>query len=438
MRWDLVDVGYASCINSGWSDAAFMGRNKKQGAEMIFDFSNRRADPLENPSNALTLSEFSDYIMTSSGASVSENTAMKLAAVYSCIYVLSSSVAQLPLHVMRKQDKTINKATDHAAYYLLHDSANQWQSSYDWRETKMTHAAGWGNGYTRLIRNRRTGELEDLRLALPWSTSLTKRSNGRYIYSVADEDEGSLAVQPTDMLHVRAIGSTGKLGVSPIRQNAQTIGLGQASLNYGNKFFNGGGKPTGIISLKSAINSDSWARFKELWKKAKSQFETDNNNTMLLPAEVDYSAISIPPEDAQFLETRKFNRSEIAGIFNVPAHMINDLEKATFSNISEQAIQFVRHSIMPWVVKWEQEINRKVFTESERRAGYYAKFNLAGLLRGTPKERADYYHLAITDGWMNRNEARVFEELNPVDGLEDFLVSVNAAQPQQGKKNESE
>src|SRR5690606_37442310 len=120
------------------------------------------------------------------------------------------------------------------------------------------------------------------------------------------------------------------------------------------------------------------------------------------------------------------SRSEIAGLFNVPAHMINDLDKATFSNISEQAIQFVRHTIMPWVVNWEQELNRRIFTRAERRAGYYIKLNLAGLLRGTAKERAEFYHYAINDGWMHRNEVRAFEDMNPIDGLEEMLISVNA------------
>ena len=150
------------------------------------------------------------------------------------------------------------------------------------------------------------------------------------------------------------------------------------------------------------------------------------NKTLLLPADLDYKALTIAPEDAQFLETRKLTRSEIAGMFNVPAHMINDLEKATFSNISEQAIQFVRHSIMPWIVNWEQEINRKVFTRAERLAGYYVKFNLAGLLRGTPTERAEFYSRAILDGWMTRNEVRVFEDMNPIVGLDSMLINVNA------------
>ena len=144
-----------------------------------------------------------------------------------------------------------------------------------------------------------------------------------------------------------------------------------------------------------------------------------------MPADLDYKALTIAPEDAQFLETRKLTRSEIASIFNVPAHMINDLEKATFSNISEQAIQFVRHTIMPWIKNWEEEINRRVFTRAERMAGYYVKFNLAGLLRGTPKERAEFYRIAIQDGWMSRNEVRVLEDLNQLEGLDSMLLNVN-------------
>lgn len=160
---------------------------------------------------------------------------------------------------------------------------------------------------------------------------------------------------------------------------------------------------------------------------------------MLLPGELEYKALTVSPVDTELLSMMKLNRSEIAGIFNVPAHMINDLEKATFSNISEQTIQFIRYSLMPWIVNWEQEINRKVFTQAERKAGYFVKFNLGGIMRGTPTERAQFYHNAITDGWMSRNEARTLEDMNPVDGLDEYLVSVNAAQQvksDQKKENE--
>ena len=273
------------------------------------------------------------------------------------------------------------------------------------------------------MRGRR-GDLQGIELCQPQNTQLL-RNGGRWIYATRDEDDKPLAVAPEDMVHVRAIGSNGKEGISPIRQNAETIGLGLAAVRYGKEFFEGGGRPTGIVTLKGEVKADGWERLKKAWNGAVSKLRQSENKTLLLPADLDYKALTIAPEDAQFLETRKLTRSEIAGMFNVPAHMINDLEKATFSNISEQAIQFVRHSIMPWIVNWEQEINRKVFTRAERLAGYYVKFNLAGLLRGTPTERAEFYSRAILDGWMTRNEVRVFEDMNPITGLDSMLINVN-------------
>ena len=174
-----------------------------------------------------------------------------------------------------------------------------------------------------------------------------------------------------------------------------------------------------------------------MWQTAQEKLRSEENKTILLPAELDYKALTVSPVDTELLSMMKLNRSEIAGIFNVPAHMINDLEKATFSNISEQTIQFIRFSVMPWVVNWEQELNRKIFTEAERKAGYFVKFNLAGIMRGTAGERATFYHAAITDGWMSRNEARQLEDMNPVDGLDEMLVSVNAAKQANNKQTEN-
>ena len=393
---------------------------------MILDslFSAPAQRSLEDPNTPLTGQNLAEYFDSDMGIQVDNQSAMTLSAVYACIYVLSSSVAQLPLHVMRKQGDRIEAAKDHPAYWLLHDEPNAWQTSYKWRETKQAHVLGWGNGYTQAVRSPR-GELRELVTRRPWETSLVKNGN-RWIYAVVEEDEGSRAVQMEDMIHIRALGSDGRTGKSLVRQHAETIGLGLAAQRYGKDFFTGGGRPTGLVSVKNTLQKASWERLKKAWDTAVGRLKTSENKTLMLPADLDYKSITIPPEDAQFLETRKLNRSEVAGIFNVPAHMINDLERATFSNISEQAIQFVRHTMMPWVVNWEQEINRRVFTRAERAAGYYCKFNLAGLLRGTAKERAEFYHNAITDGWMDRNEARLLEDLNPREGLDEMLISVNA------------
>ncbi|MGO3214776.1 MAG: phage portal protein [Halomonas sp.] len=380
-------------------------------------------DNIENPATKLTSQNLADYFGGDMAIAVNNISAMQLAAVYACIYVLSSSIAQLPLGVMRRQGDKIEVAKDHAAYWLLHDEPNIWQTSYKWRETKQNHVLGWGNGFTQIVRSNR-GELRELKCLYPWETELVQNGS-RWVYTNYG-DASAQAIQIEDMIHVRALGSSLRMGTSPIRQHAETIGLGLAAQRYGKEFFEGGGRPTGLVSVKNTLQKDSWDRLKNAWREAVNKLRSSDNKTLLLPADLEYKSITVPPEDAQFLETRKFNRSEIAGIFNVPAHMINDLEKATFSNISEQAIQFARHTIMPWVKNWEEEINRRVFTRAERAAGFYVKFNLAGLLRGTPKERAEFYHYGITDGWMDRNEVRALEDMNPRDGLSDMLMSVNA------------
>lgn len=396
---------------------------------MIFSMMEKR-DSLENPKVPMTGQNLHELFGDLGSIAVTRHTAMRLQAVYSCVYILGSSLGQLPLAVLRKQNGVISPATDHPAFYLLHDAPNEWQTSYKWRETTQGHVLLSGNGFGELLRNRR-GELQEIKSCEPWSTSLVKVSAGRWTYATQDEEGKQKAVAIDDMLHIRALGSDGRMGVSPIRQNAEMLGLGLAAQRYGKDFFDGGGRPTGLVTLKNnpggqALTTEAWERLKSAWRQAAARLRDSENKTLLLPADLDYKALTIPPEEAQFLETRKMNRSEIAGLFNVPAHMINDLEKATFSNISEQAIQFVRHTIMPWVVNWEQELNRRIFTRAERVAGYYVKFNLAGLLRGTAKERAEFYHYAITDGWMDRNEVRALEDLNPRDGLDEMLISVNA------------
>ena len=403
--------------------------------ERLFE---RRSEPLENPKNPMNGEELLDYICSRSYLPVTETGAMALAAVYSCIYVLSSSLAQLPLAVLRKEESGIHPANDHPVSELLSHSPNSWQSSYEWRETCQSHISGWGNGLTQITRNRK-GEVSQLYPVFPWASSLLKMGN-RYIYSCYDEDNGLQAIAPENMIHIKALGSynsTWRWGKSPIRQHSETIGLGLAAMHYGSKFFESGGRATGLITPKQKLEEKSWNLLKIAWKAAKQAFR-DTGGEILLPAELDYTAMTIPPNEAQFIDSRKMTRSEVAGIFNIPAHMINDLDKATFSNISEQAIQFVRHTMMPWVVKWEQELNRKLFTPAERQAGFYVRFNLAGLLRGTATDRAEFYSKAINDGWMDRNEVRALEDLNPRDGLSELLISTNTVLASQVNQQQSE
>lgn len=401
---------------------------------MIFERMFQRRS-LENPSVPLN-SEGALEDLFGGGAtkSISADMAMKLSAVYSCVYVLSSAIAQLPLHVMRKSGKNVEQAKDHPLYYLLHDNPNFWQTSYKMREYNQSAVLLYGNSYLNIVRNKR-GEVKSLETLEPWQVNLAKNAS-RYVYAYHGDD-GAIAVNPDDMIHIKALGPSIKTGKSPIQQHAETIGLGIDAKEFAGSFFGGNARPAGIVSVKSSLNKVAWDSLSQMWRNAQRELKNKENKTILLPAELDYQALTVSPVDTELLAMMKLNRSEIAGIFNVPAHMINDLERATFSNISEQTIQFIRYSLMPWIVNWEQEINRKVFTEAERKAGYYVKFNLGGIMRGTAQERAQFYHFAITDGWMSRNEVRAFEDMNPVDGLDEYLVSVNAAQQVNSKEAES-
>lgn len=401
---------------------------------MIFDklFSTRS---LENPAVPLSAeSAYEEIFGMQPTKSVSPDLAMKLSAVYACVYVLSSSVAQLPLHVKRKSGDKVETVKDHPAYYLLHDSPNAWQTSYKLREYAQSSVLLYGNAYIHIVRNK-NGEVVSLESLEPWKVQLLKNGS-RYVYAYYGDDK-TMSLSPDDILHIKSLGPSIKTGKSVIQTHAETIGLGLDARKFASGFFGGNARPAGILSVKTPLNSNAWENFKKMWQTAQEKLRSEENKTILLPAELDYKALTVSPVDTELLSMMKLNRSEIAGIFNVPAHMINDLEKATFSNISEQTIQFIRFSVMPWVVNWEQELNRKIFTEAERKAGYFVKFNLAGIMRGTAGERATFYHAAITDGWMSRNEARQLEDMNPVEGLDEMLVSVNAAKQANNKQTEN-
>lgn len=401
---------------------------------MIFDklFSTRS---LENPAVPLSAeSAYEEIFGMQPTKSVSPDLAMKLSAVYACVYVLSSSVAQLPLHVKCKSGDKVETVKDHPAYYLLHDSPNAWQTSYKLREYAQSSVLLYGNAYIHIVRNK-NGEVVSLESLEPWKVQLLKNGS-RYVYAYYGDDK-TMSLSPDDVLHIKSLGPSIKTGKSVIQTHAETIGLGLDARKFASGFFGGNARPAGILSVKTPLNSNAWDNFKKMWQTAQEKLRSEENKTILLPAELDYKALTVSPVDTELLSMMKLNRSEIAGIFNVPAHMINDLEKATFSNISEQTIQFIRFSVMPWVVNWEQELNRKIFTEAERKAGYFVKFNLAGIMRGTAGERATFYHAAITDGWMSRNEARQLEDMNPVEGLDEMLVSVNAAKQANNKQTEN-
>ena len=354
---------------------------------------------------------------TTAGKVVTERSAMQMTAVYSCVRILAEAIAGLPLHLYRyREDGGKEKATDHPLYLLLHDEPNPEMSSFVFRETLMTHLLLWGNAYAQIIRNGK-GEVMALYPLMPNKMSVDRDENGQLYYTYtrsAEEaktaDSGRVILLPKDVLHIPGLGFDGLVGYSPIAMAKNAIGLAIATEEYGAKFFANGAAPSGVLEHPGTIKDPQ--RVREAWQ---SQFGGSANSGKIAVLEegMKYTPISISPEQAQFLETRKFQINEIARIFRVPPHMVGDLEKSSFSNIEQQSLEFVKYTLDPWVVRWEQSIARTLLTEDEKRA-YFVKFNLEGLLRGDYASRMNGYATARQNGWMSANDIRELENLDRI------------------------
>ena len=373
----------------------------------------------DKPKNYLSSSFYSFFFgSTSSGKPVNETTAMQMTAVYSCVRILSETVAGLPLNVYKYNDSGgKEKAFKHPLYRLLHDEPNPEMTSFAFRETLMSHLLLWGNAYAQIIRNAR-GEVIALYPLMPNKMTVDRDQNGRLFYSYqrGAEDPGALGrssrvnLAPTDVLHIPGLGFDGLIGYSPIAMAKNAIGLAIATEEYGAKFFANGAAPSGVLEHPGTIKDPQ--RVKESWNSA-YQGSANAHKIAVLEEGMKYTPIGIAPEQAQFLETRKFQINEIARIFRVPPHMLADLEKSSFSNIEQQSLEFVKYTLDPWVVRWEQSLCRVLFSESEK-SDYFIRFNVDGLLRGDYASRMSGYATARQNGWMSANDIRELENLDRI------------------------
>lgn len=377
-------------------------------------------------------SSYSFYMGGSSaGKNVNERSAMQMTAVYSCVRILAEAVAGLPLHLYRyKEDGGKERAIDNNLYHLLHDEPNKEMSSFIFRETLMTHLLLWGNAYAQIIRNGK-GEVVALYPLMPNKMQVDRDENGElyYIYTRSSDEaktmEGvTVYLTPRDVLHIPGLGFDGLVGYSPIAMAKNAIGLAIATEEYGAKFFANGAAPSGILEHPGTIKDPS--RLRENWNSTFGG-SANSGKVAVLEEGMKYTPISISPEQAQFLETRKFQIDEIARIFRVPPHMVGDLEKSSFSNIEQQSLEFVKYTLDPWVIRWEQSLSRALLNEDEKRK-YFFKFNLEGLLRGDYESRMSGYAVARQNGWMSANDIRELENMDKIpaeDGGDLYLINGN-------------
>ena len=367
---------------------------------------------------------------TTAGKAVTERSAMQMTAVYGCVRILSETVAGLPLHLYRHAgDGGKEKAVDHPLYALLHDEPNPEMSSFVFRETLMTHLLLWGNAYAQVIRNGK-GEVVALYPLMPNKMTVDRDDKGRlyYRYRYSTEEAGgkseTVVLRPPDVLHIPGLGFDGLVGYSPIAMAKNAIGLAIATEEYGAKFFANGASPSGVLEHPGVIKDP--AKVRESWNNT---FGGSGNagKIAVLEEGMKYTPISISPEQAQFLETRKFQINEIARIFRVPPHMVGDLEKSSFSNIEQQSLEFVKYTLDPWVIRWEQSIRRTLLSNEEKKT-YFVKFNVEGLLRGDYESRMNGYATARQNGWMSANDIRALENLDKIpakEGGDLYLINGN-------------
>ncbi len=386
----------------------------------------------DKPTNATSGSSYRFFLGGStSGKAVTERSAMQMTAVYSCVRILAEAIAGLPLHLYTyKEDGGKEKAIGHPLYLLLHDEPNPEMSSFVFRETLMTHLLLWGNAYAQIIRNGK-GEVVALYPLMPNRMTVDRDSSGQlfYSYQMNNSDAptmkaGTVILKPSDVLHIPGLGFDGLVGYSPIAMAKNAIGLAIATEEYGAKFFANGATPGGLLEYPGTVKDPD--RVRESWNKGFSGSQ-NAGKVAILEEGMKYTPISIAPEQAQFLETRKFQINEIARIFRVPPHMVGDLEKSSFSNIEQQSLEFVKYTLDPWVVRWEQSLSRALFTPEEKKQ-YFFKFNVEGLLRGDYQSRMNGYATARQNGWMSANDIRELENLDRIpaeEGGDLYLINGN-------------
>ena len=366
----------------------------------------------DKPKNQLGGPWYFPWGGTASGKTVNEHTAMTVTAVYACVRILAEAIAGLPVHLYRPQDDgSKERITNHPLFGVLHHEPNPEMTAFVFRETLMAHLLLWGNAYAQIIRNG-WGRPIALYPLLPNRVCVDRdKTTGQIYYTYRPEDGPQISLRHEDVLHIPGLGFDGLIGYSPIAMAKQSIGLALATEEYGATFFSNGANPGGVLEHPGVVKNPEQLR--ESWY---GQFGGSGkaHKIAVLEEGLKFHAIGIPPEAAQFLQTRKFQINEIARIFRVPPHMVGDLEKSSFSNIEQMSLEFVKYSIGPWVVRWEQALMQALLLPSEKRSGMFIRFNLDGLLRGDYASRMRGYAQGRQNGWLSANDVRELEDMNRV------------------------
>ena len=345
---------------------------------------------------------------------------MALPSVFSCIRVLGETVAGLPLITYREtRNGGRERAANHPLYRVLRRQPNPEMTAFEFEELMTSHCAGWGNAYAQIILDG-AGRVRELWPLRPDRMSVERKGGElRYYYLQQNGQEVPLAAWQVH--HRRAMVMDGLTGMSPLRVAMLAVSLGMATEEFGARFFAQGARPGFLLSHPGELTDKAYERLKRVWN---SETLENAHKVRIIEEGMKVEQIGIPPEEAQFLETRRFQAQEVARLFRMPPHKIGLLENATFSNIEHQAIEFVTDTIRPWLIRNEQAMYRDLLSENEQEAIYF-EYLVDGLLRGDTATRYQSYAVARQWGWLSANDIRRMENMPPIDGGDVYLQPLN-------------
>lgn len=366
---------------------------------------------------------------TQAGVNVNHDNALMFAPVWGCVRIISETLAMLPCHLYERQrsdgdgpEKNVMR-WDHPTDWLISTQPNPEMDAGVFWETLLAHCLTWGNGYAEIERDN-AGRIIWLWPITPDRVKPDRvNRTGRIIYDIHNSGGANTVLEQREMFHLHGLGYDGLQGYSVIAMAAQSIGLGMAAETFGASFFGNGTEPAGVLKHPGALSDTAYNRVKDSWNE-RHQGPFNARKPAILEEGMSWERISVPPEDAQFLESRKFQVAEICRWYRVPPHMLADLERATFSNIEQQSIEFVQHTLQPWATRIERAINTQILG-SQQRGRMYAKISLQALMRGDTAARAAFYNTLFQMGAISPNEVRALEEMNPVPGGDKRFVQLN-------------
>lgn len=363
-----------------------------------------------------------------SGETVSLQTALQHSVFWACNRLISETLAMLPLVMLQRKGDEKQIADDHPMYSKLHDEPNAEMTAMTFRETRTSHALLQGNGYAQILRRSGTGVAYQLRALDPGQVRPDRENAGqrRLIYLVKDGNaaEKTYTVadgKPQDILHIHGMGWDGVQGYSVLTMGRQSIGTAIAAERNVGRFWANGGRVPYNLKLSQKLKNEDFDKFRADWERVYSE----PHRAPILEPWVDYQQTGLSAVDAQLLETRLFHIHEVCRWFLVSPHLVGDLSRATFSNIEQLALEFVKITLSSWITRWEQELHRSVLTDDEKNAGYFFKHNLNAVQRGDFQSRMQGYSVMLQNGIASVNEIRDLEDWNPVDGGDDHHIQLN-------------